>query len=238
MKLILRLFFIVFVFSACATSTKVVYNDAYPDIWWAPVAKDQLASWEIGPEKADRSKGEVILSKRNELSKLSNFYAVEFYLDKDLYGSIEGLWQSMKYPENKKDARLKDKSIIWPFTREQVRKMTAFEAKKAGDLASANMKKLGITWVTYKGKKLDYKGKDQQKHYDIIYRATLAKIDADCEVRDLLRRTGKLKLFPDHRLDEGAITPAYKYYDIYMKIRDSWAAQTNTPSDAGFCSKK
>jgi hypothetical protein len=227
MKLILKLFFIAVLVSACSSKPKsepkVVYHDGYPDIWWEPVAADQLASWEIGPDKADRSKGEVILSKRNELGQLSNFYAVEFYLDNDLYASIEGLWQSMKYPENKKDSRLKDKSIVWPYTRAQVRMMTAFEAKKAGDIASANMKKLGITWITYKGKKLDYKAKDQQKHYDIIYRAALAKIDADCVIRDLLRRTGKLKLLPDHKLDETKITPAYKYYDIYMKIRDSWA---------------
>ncbi len=40
---------------------------AYPDEWWKPVPESDLASWEIGPQGADRTKNEVILSKRNDL---------------------------------------------------------------------------------------------------------------------------------------------------------------------------
>jgi hypothetical protein len=41
--------------------------------------------------------------------------------------------------------------LSWKCQRAQVAQMTSFEAKSAGDLAEANMKKKGITWVTFEG---------------------------------------------------------------------------------------
>lgn len=201
------------------TSTSVKFNDGFPDSWWVEIPKDQLAWWEIPPQAADRAKGEVILSKRTELGQFSNFPKFPFTLDRVKYESLEGFWQSLKYPEGPNDERLKDKSIKWELTREQVRNLSAFEAKKAGDAASENMKKLNIKWVSYKGKKIDYVGGDNKAHYDLIVRATRAKLEAHPELLALLKSTRNLKLLPDH--EQKADAPAsYRYYDIYMKIRD------------------
>lgn len=194
-------------------------EDGFPDIWWHEVSRDQLADWEIPPQAADRTKSEVVLSKRNELGQFSNLQAAQFYLDGDLYASVEGLWQSLKYPENNHDERLKDSSVLWPYTREQVMKLTGFEAKKAGDAASSNMKKLKIKWVTYKGKKINYSDKDIAQHYELIVRACRAKLDSNPHLVDLLRRTKDLKFMSDHRQKPDS-PPAYRYHEIYMRLRD------------------
>ena len=204
----------------CASGNKVTtaFTDGYPDIWWQTLPEDQIASWEIPPQAAHREKYEVVLSKRNELGQFSNLQAAKFYLDGEFYESVEGLWQSMKYPEDKNDERMKNPAVIWAFTREQVTKLSGFEAKRAGDLASANMKTLGITWVTYKGHKIDYTGKESTQHYDLILRACRSKLAAHPELVELLRRTEKLSLMADHKQKPDS-PPAYKYHEIYMKIR-------------------
>ncbi|MCC2679519.1 MAG: hypothetical protein K0R29_2095 [Pseudobdellovibrio sp.] len=224
MKFVLSLSLLLSSIFGCSTAAKKVFNDGYPDLWWQEVPKSELASWEIGPQEADRSKGEVILSKRNELGKLSNFTPAPFTLDGTTYASIEGLWQSMKFPEGPKDERMKDKTIVWPFTREQVQQMTSFEAKRAGDKAGDNMKKLGIEWVTYKGKKIDYKGTEKEVFYDIIFRASRAKLESNPDIKALLLRTKTLKLLPDHH-QKPTDPPSYRYYEIYMKLREEYLAQ-------------
>ena len=95
----------------------------------------------------ESSPGEVILSKRNELGLLSNFAATPFIYKGKKYASVEGFWEITKYPENSDDPRAKFKGVTWNYTREQVSQMTAFEAKKAGDLGEENMKKMGIDWA-------------------------------------------------------------------------------------------
>ncbi len=192
--------------------------DGYPDLWWAPVEDPSAPSWEILPQTANRAAKEVILSKRNELGVFSNLSASPFELDGVKYASLEALWQSLKYPEGPDDERLKDKTIIWPYTRDQVRMLTSFESKDAGNAANANMKKLGIAWVTYQNKKMLYKTTDQMAHYALICRATMAKFEQNKIVSNLLAKTKGLKLLPDHKEDTSA--PAYKYFDIWMRIRD------------------
>jgi predicted NAD-dependent protein-ADP-ribosyltransferase YbiA (DUF1768 family) len=218
MKTLKILFVSLLLTAGCVATGQKTTGDNYPDIWWKEVPKDQLAGWEIPPQAADRSKGEVILSKRNELGKLSNFHPAPFELDGIRYASIEGLWQSMKYPENAEDERNRDKDVVWPHTRAQVEGMSAFEAKKAGSAASANMKKLGIKWITYKGEKLYSSGPDTKRHYEIIESATRAKLAANPDIKELLLRTGNLKLLPDH-VQPAGMPPAYQYFDIYMKLR-------------------
>lgn len=199
-------------------SSQHTRHDEFPDIWWKPLAHDQMASWEIPPQAADRSKNEVILSKRNELGQFSNLQEAAFELDGDKYSSLEGLWQSLKYPENSNDERLRNSSVVWPFTREQVKKLSGFEAKKAGDLASENMKKLGVNWVTYQGQKIDYTGADNAAHYDLILRASRAKLAAHPHLIKLLKSTKDLKFLPDHKQKPDA-PASYKYHEIYMKLR-------------------
>lgn len=207
------LFSLLLVSFGCANAQLKGSN--YPDHWWQAV--DNLESWEIGPQAADRSKNEVILSKRNELGRLSNFYAASFTYDGETYASVEGFWQSMKYPEGPKDTR-NSKAVVWPYTRKQVQMMSAFEAKHAGDIAGKNMKSLGIQWITYRGEKISYKGKDQKRHYQLIYEATLQKVMQNPEVKEVLLATGDLNLLPDHHQEENA-PPAYRYYEIAMRIR-------------------
>jgi hypothetical protein len=71
----------------------------YPAHWWAAVSKEGAPEWEIMPQEAKR--GEVILSKRNELGLLSNFAATPFEYRGKRYASLEGFWQMMKYPEGR-----------------------------------------------------------------------------------------------------------------------------------------
>lgn len=214
-----KFFFTSLILTFSLASSAFTSANTYPDDWWKPVPESDLASWEIGPQAADRSKNEVILSKRNELGMLSNFYAASFDLDGTRYASVEGLWQALKYPENANDPR-NDPSVTWPFTRSQVEKMTAFEAKDAGEIASSNMKKLKINWVTYQGQKIEYKGKDKMKHYELIFSATTQKVLQNKDVKTLLLKTGDLNLLPDHKQEAGS-PPAYEYFKIAMKIREA-----------------
>lgn len=216
---LIKLIIFSIIFTGCTSFGNVgAAADGFPDVWWQAVPDDQVAGWEIPPQAADRSGGEVVLSKRNELGQFSNLQAAQFVLDGDMYASVEGLWQAMKYPENSQDERMKDSSVRWPFTRDQVMMMSGFEAKKAGDLANANMKKLGIKWITYKGDKIEYNGKDTEKHYQLILRACRAKLAASPQLTNLLKKTQNLKFLADHKQRPDS-PPAYKYHEIYMKLR-------------------
>jgi predicted NAD-dependent protein-ADP-ribosyltransferase YbiA (DUF1768 family) len=188
----------------------------YPAAWWQSFPRSQAASWEILPQ--DAGPGEVILSKRTELGIFSNFAAVSFELDGEVYQSVEGFWQMLKYPEGPDDERARFAGIEWKYSRDQLSKMTAFEAKAAGDLASANMKKMGINWVSYRGQRLDYRVQTKGAHYQLIRRAMLAKLQQNNTVESLLRQTGDLKLMPDHNQGDDP-PPAWRYYEIWMEFR-------------------
>jgi len=127
----------------------------YPAVWFAPINDPNKPDWEILPQEA--KPGEVILSKRNELGLLSNFAPTPFVYHDKKYASLEGFWQMMLYPEGPDDPRAKAKDVEWKYTRDQVAQLTAFEAKAAGTLAEENMKKLGIDWATFEGKRLPYR---------------------------------------------------------------------------------
>jgi predicted NAD-dependent protein-ADP-ribosyltransferase YbiA (DUF1768 family) len=188
----------------------------YPDEWWAPVPREQAKGWEVLPQ--DAGPGEVVLSKRNELGVFSNFAATPFVYDGKTYASVEGFWQMLKYPEGPDDERLKDPSIQWPFTRDQVAAMTAYDAKAAGNKANALMNQLGIDWVTFKGKKIQFLENAKGEYYNLIYAVEMAKMNQNQRVKDLLKRTGALKLLPDHHQSADA-PPAWKYYEIWMELR-------------------
>ena len=194
----------------------VAGREKYPAEWWRPVPRESAASWEVLPQEA--GPGEVVLSKRTELGLLSNFAATPFTYDGQSYASIEGFWQMMKYPENAEDERMQDPTLRWPFTREQVARMTAFEAKNAGTQANEIMKRMGIDWVTYKGKKISYLEKGKGGFYRLIWDAEWAKLKQNSAVREILQRTGDLKLLPDHHQSPD-LPPAWKYHEIWMEIR-------------------
>src|SRR5436309_7044649 len=145
----------------------------YPAAWWKPVPRDQAASWEILPQ--DARPGEVILSKRTELGLLSNFAATPFTFHGKKYASLEGFWQMMKHPEDADDPRAKFPGLEWKYTRDQVAQMVAFEANHAGVLASDNMAKMKITWVSFEGRRFEYKPTVPGEHYKLIVEATWEK---------------------------------------------------------------
>ncbi len=212
--------FIFFLLSIIASSrlfpTKTE-SGHYPLEWWKLVPREEAKPWEILPQ--DAKEGEVILSKRTELGILSNFAITPFELDGKNYASIEGFWQMMKYPDPdlKNDPR-NDPSLHWPYTREAVSRLSGFEAKDAGAATKKNYETLDIKWISYQGERIDYKGSDQDKHYDLIFKATHAKVLQNEKVKDILLATGDLILKPDHH-SKPDDTPAYRYYDILMKIR-------------------
>ena len=214
-------------FAPFAAEAAIKREPGYPAHWWEPVPRDSAPDWEILPQ--DAGPGEVILSKRNELGLLSNFADTPIRFRGKRYASIEGFWQMMKYPEGPADPRATFPGIEWPFTRDQVAAMTGFEAKEAGKIAGRNMKKMGIKWLTFDGKRLHYKGRDKQKHYRIIKAISEAKVEQNRNVRDVLLATGDLELRPDHKQGPNP-PPAYRYYDIYMDIRSDLQQQNKTAS--------
>ncbi len=189
-------------------------NQRYPSHWWKPVPKSELQWWEIGPQ--DAKEGQVILSKRNELGILSNFADTPFTFRGKKYATVEGLWQSMKYPENKNDPRYK--MAKWPYERSSVEQMQGFAAKEAGDFASKVMKDKNIDWVTFEGKKIIYRENSKGEFYNIILDAMMEKLKQNPKVKSVLVSTGDLELKADH-FTKATDPPAWKYYQIWMDIR-------------------
>lgn len=188
----------------------------YPAHWWKPVNKTTAPSWEILPQEAKQ--GEVILSKRNELGILSNFAPTKIVFRGKEFASLEGLWQMMKFPEGPDDLRAKHSHLQWPWTRKQVAQMTGFEAKRAGNIGSKNMQKMGINWVTFRGKRITYRTAEKAEHYRLIREAMQEKLKQNPEVTKILLQTGDLVLRPDHKQSPNA-PPAWKYYEIWTEIR-------------------
>jgi len=188
----------------------------YPAHWWTPVPEDQKPAWEVLPQAA--KPGEVILSKRNELGILSNFAATPFTLRGKRYASVEGFWQMMLYPEGPGDPRAKAPGITWPHSRAEVARMTGFEAKDAGTLAQENMRKMGIGWVTFEGRRIQYRSQKKGDHYRLIIEAMRAKLAQNPKVREILLSTGDLVLLPDH-IQEADPPPEWLYFRIWMDLR-------------------
>jgi predicted NAD-dependent protein-ADP-ribosyltransferase YbiA (DUF1768 family) len=188
----------------------------YPSRWWAAIPKAGAPAWEILPQEA--GPGEVILSKRNELGLLSNFAATPFTFHGERYSSLEGFWQMMKYPEGSDDPRATFPGLRWELTRRQVAQLTGFEAKHAGAVGEENMKKMGIDWVSFEGKRFEYKPAVPGEHYRLIVAATWEKVRQNPDVRRVLLATGDLILRPDHYQESNA-PAAWRYYEILMQIR-------------------
>ncbi len=194
-----------------------LWASQYPEHWWKYVDPAHAPSWEVLPQEA--APGQVVLSKRNELGILSNFAATSFTIDRKTYASVEGFWQMMKYPENAKDPRATYPGIKWKFTRAEVAAMTGSAAKSAGSAANSNMKKMDISWVSYRGEKINPFTRIKGAHYDLIYKAQWKKLCQNPDVYKVLMSTGDLELIPDHEMSAWAY-PSWHYNKMWMKIRD------------------
>jgi len=200
-----------------STADSFAARAKYPAHWWTPVSAEGAPDWEILPQAA--GPGEVIVSKRHELGLLSNFAATPFIFRGTRYASVEGFWQMMLYPEGPDDPRAKFPGIQWAYTRERVAQMAAFEAKNAGTLAEQNMARMGITWVTFEGRRFEYRPAQPGRHYELIVAAMREKVSQNPDVRRVLLATGDLVLKPDHHEEAGAVA-AWRYCKILMRLRD------------------
>ena len=202
--------------SSKSSAQNIPRDPRYPAHWWTPVIDPKKPGWEILPQEA--GPGEVILSKRNELGLLSNFAPTPFVFHGKRYASLEGFWQMMKYPDGPKDPRAKFPGLEWKYTRAQVAQMVSLQANHAGALASANMEKMGITWVSFEGKRFEYKPAVPGEHYKLIVAATWAKVNQNPQVKKVLLLTGDLILKPDHHQEPNA-QAAWRYFEILTMIR-------------------
>ena len=106
--------------------------------------------------------------------------------------------------------------------------LTAFDAKKAGTLAEQNMKEMGITWVSFEGKRFEYRPAEPGEHCRLIVAATWAKVRQNPEVKRVLLATGDLVLKPDHHPEPNA-PAAWRYYDILTGIRSELRREPTRP---------
>ncbi len=157
-------------------------------------------------------------SKRTKLGILSNFSATPFMLDGERYASVEGWWQMMFYPESSDDPRALFPGLSWPHARAEVAQMTGLPAWYAGDHGFKNMRAMGINWVTFEGKRMDYWIPTKGEHYDLVVEAMWTKLRQNPIVRETLLATGDLVLRADHYEPEDA-PPSWAYYAIWMDIR-------------------
>jgi predicted NAD-dependent protein-ADP-ribosyltransferase YbiA (DUF1768 family) len=200
----------------------------YPAQWWAAAPKEGAPEWEILPQEAQP--GEVILSKRDkDLGLLSNFAATPFEYHGERYDSLEGFWQMMKYPEGPDDPRSKFPGLEWKLSRRAVAELTGFAAKRAGDVGSRNMAKMGIDWVSFEGKQFPYTPAEPGDHFRLIEESTWAKVRQNPDVKRVLLATGDLILKPDHHQEKDA-PAAWRYYDILMKIRGELQSEAAEPT--------
>lgn len=188
----------------------------FPPEWWAQ-PEGEVPDWEVGHTPDTAGPGEVILSKRTALGILSNLARTPFLYRGKKYESVEGLWQSTKYPETDNDERWAESQ--WPFKRAQVEDMWGFEAKNAGKPADEILKRLHINWITFEGTKMTYHESGESPFYRLIRDVMIAKLVHNFEVRQILLKTRNLKLFPDHKVnpDKGK---AWQYHQIWMELRE------------------
>ncbi len=198
----------------------------YPAHWWTPISEENKPDWEILPQAA--KPGQVILSKRNELGILSNFAATPFTLYGKRYASVEGFWQMMLYPEGPDDPRAKFPGITWVHRREEVAQMTAFDAKNAGDLGEQNMKKMGIDWVTFDGKRMKYWSAEKGEHYRIIVEAMRAKLEQNPKVRRSCFPPAISSCFPI-TFRRKTRQAEWRYFQIWMDLRSELKTRAADP---------
>jgi hypothetical protein len=96
--------------------------------------------------------------------------------------------------------------------------LTAFDAKRAGDLAEKNMKQMGIAWVTFERKQMAYRAAGPGEFYKLIVAATWENVRQNPEVKKVLLATGDLVLKPDHHQEPNA-PAAWRYYGILTQLR-------------------
>ena len=115
-----------------------------------------------------KKKGLINVDSRSEDEagkKLSNLYPSPFILNGKKYGSVEGFWQSLKFPEKSEK-------------REEVSLMSGKAAKKAGSFTP--------NYIEYNGSKIK---SGSPEHHQLMYEALKAKFTQNPELKKLLLDT-------------------------------------------------
>ncbi len=146
-------------------------------------------------EEACREPINIARSVDERYRPISNFQPTPFILDGETYASVEGFWQSLKYPSADE--------------RRRVGGLSGVEAKKAGGKGpkSPSFEYLGdvITTGTY-------------DHWVLMERACMAKFTQDRRAREALLATGNRPLTHLVRGDSKTI-PGVIMAAIWMRIR-------------------
>ncbi len=114
----------------------------YPEAVWGPEQRQELFQTESTSATVDEG-------------AVANPDTAPFTYRGKSYGSFDGFWHSLMYPEDSHDPRASYPGVQWKFKRSQVEKMTTADAHQAGALAKANMEKMKIDWITFEGRKRD-----------------------------------------------------------------------------------
>ena len=129
------------------------------------------------------------------LRVIGNFAATPFELDGLRYGSTEGFWQSLKYPDEA--------------DRRRVAALHGAEAKQAGEAATPR------DVIVYQGRSVPF---GRPPHWALMARACQAKFEQNEAARLALLSTGQRPLQHRVRPDSETI-PGIIMADIWMRIR-------------------
>lgn len=138
--------------------------------------------------------------------QLSNFANTPFDLDGVHYESIEGFWQSIKFPEGSEE-------------RKRIAGLVGGKAKRAGNPAK------DITEIQYQGKTIEI---GSPEHHQLMKKAIRAKLEHNPEVLKLLLETGNKKIThiliaPDGNLVPDSKTiPSEIFCRILMDLREEF----------------
>jgi predicted NAD-dependent protein-ADP-ribosyltransferase YbiA (DUF1768 family) len=140
---------------------------------------------------------------------LSNFSHTPFNLDGVHYGSVEGFWQGIKFPEGSQE-------------RLETVKLSGVEAKRAGKPTRE------IREISYQGQRIEV---GSPEHHELMKRAIRAKLEHNPKVLNLLLATGDKQIThvlktPDGRilLDSKTI-PGAVFSQILMDLRQEFREQ-------------
>lgn len=151
---------------------------------------------DLGPrEEACREPINITQGADRRYVAISNLYPTPFILDGEIYGSVEGFWQSLKC-----------ESAV---RRRQVAALAGTEAKKAAGKVplAATFEYMGETVRT-----------GTYAHWALMERACTAKFEQDMRARDALLATGNRPLTHIVRGDSRTI-PGVIMAAIWMRVR-------------------
>lgn len=131
-----------------------------------------------------------------QIKLIGNFADTPFELDGERYGSVEGFWQGLRFPERSADRR-------------RIAELSGSAAKRAGE-----GQPYGAT-VKYRGEEVPV---GTWGHWQWMHRACHAKFTQNYEAMSALMATGERPLVHKVRKDSRTI-PGVIMADIWMRIR-------------------